>query len=408
MGSRLRRGTDETGADRLIPGRALQAQGTRSRARPAGSAQLHAATLDNVEMEVVGYCDDLYAARRNEYRRHRSALEERMQPPPSDRGADSLVENTCKEMRDAVARSVRTCREPRGRRSRAIARSIASGSSRGATPTPTTRRAACGTGESWLPWWSSRASSTVSSSAPTSRADCWPARVTQSLSASSTWRVLGWLIAAMVRQVHHRDPRRRVGGLRDWPRSSQSRFSGICSWPTTGRRCHTTIPGARRPAGCVFGGRAVSAAQSGAAPSPAAFSPGGLAAGGRSSAEQSPSAQTPQTDPCRAAGGAPTKPTPTRKRSASSAPARSGLGGFYSYMLLLVGLAMCAAAAMDWFKTDDPYPGYGKRERHRRKTEERLEQDRRELWATSTNSTTTPGAGCSTIPRPGPGPANSR
>ena len=56
-----------------------------------------------------------------------------------------------------------------------------------------------------------------------------------------------------------------------------------------------------------------------------------------------------------------------------------GLNGFYSYMLLLIGLAMCAAAAMDWFKTDDPYPGYGKRERHRRDTDEKLLADRREL-----------------------------
>ena len=60
-------------------------------------------TLDNVEMEVVGHCDELYAKQRGEYHHHRAALEERLQPLPSDRGADSLVENTCKEMRDAVS-----------------------------------------------------------------------------------------------------------------------------------------------------------------------------------------------------------------------------------------------------------------------------------------------------------------
>ena len=55
-------------------------------------------------MEVVGYCDDLYSKRRNEYHRHRSALEERTSVRrQADRGADPLVENTRKEMRDAVA-----------------------------------------------------------------------------------------------------------------------------------------------------------------------------------------------------------------------------------------------------------------------------------------------------------------
>ena len=68
-----------------------------------GQPQSSQPTLDNIEMEVVGYCDDLYAKRRNEYHRHRSALEERLQPPPADHGADPLVENTCKEMRGAVA-----------------------------------------------------------------------------------------------------------------------------------------------------------------------------------------------------------------------------------------------------------------------------------------------------------------
>ena len=79
-------------------------------------------------------------------------------------------------------------------------------------------------------------------------------------------------------------------------------------------------------------------------------------------------------------------------------------------MLLLIGLAMCAAAAMDWYKTDDPYPGYGKRERRRRKTEDRLlEQDRRELLGpTSTNSTTTPRAGCATSSAIRSRPGNSR
>lgn len=46
------------------------------------------------------------------------------------------------------------------------------------------------------------------------------------------------------------------------------------------------------------------------------------------------------------------------------------LSGFKSYLLLFIGLAMCAIAIWDWaFHMTDPYPGYGKRERERRKNE---------------------------------------
>ena len=109
---------------------------------------------------------------------------------------------------------------------------------------------------------------------------------------------------------------------------------------------------------------------------------------GQSPESQSPGAadprphSPPQADSVapRVAGGAPTNPTRTRRHFVSSAPVPFGLNGFYSYMLLLIGLAMCAAAAMDWLKTDDPYPGYGKaRAAPPKKTEERLLEDRREL-----------------------------
>ncbi len=50
------------------------------------------------------------------------------------------------------------------------------------------------------------------------------------------------------------------------------------------------------------------------------------------------------------------------------------LSGFKSYLLLLVGLAMCVVAIWDWtFHMNDPYPGYGKRERERRKKENWLD-----------------------------------
>lgn len=142
--------------------------------------------------------------------------------------------------------------------------------------------------------------------------------------------------------------------------------------------------------------------QSPGADPPVEQSPALQSPAGQSPAGQSPAGPAPVTPS--AVAGSPTAGSPTTQTpQADSLPETCwrgpdesdadqealclfraspfGLGGFYSYMLLLIGLAMCAAAAMDWFKTDDPYPGYGKRERHRRKTEERLEQDRRELLA---------------------------
>ncbi len=55
------------------------------------------------------------------------------------------------------------------------------------------------------------------------------------------------------------------------------------------------------------------------------------------------------------------------------------LGGFYAYLLLMVGLLMFAAGAIDWFKLDDPYPGYGARERHWRAAKEALDDEHQDL-----------------------------
>ena len=55
------------------------------------------------------------------------------------------------------------------------------------------------------------------------------------------------------------------------------------------------------------------------------------------------------------------------------------LGGFYSYMLLLIGLLWWLFGAADWFKLDDRHPGYGKRDRSRRKAERELSDSRAEM-----------------------------
>ncbi len=55
------------------------------------------------------------------------------------------------------------------------------------------------------------------------------------------------------------------------------------------------------------------------------------------------------------------------------------LQGFQSYMLLLLGLAMCGAAAWEWSRMTDPYPGYGKVVSARRGAENVVLEEEREV-----------------------------
>lgn len=316
-----------------------------------GQPQTGQPTLDNVEMGVVGYCDELYAARRDEYHRHRSALVERMQPPPGDRGADSLVENTCKEMRDAVARE----------------RPELSGLA---------RKAQEATGE--VNGFKREEGRSAEAQYPESRILHWGillalvvletfvnglffgANVEGGLLAGTSYAVLislvnvvvlGWLIAAMVRQMHHRDPRRRVGGF-----ATLSVVAAVAVfWNLFVAHYREALP-------------------------PDHPAPPDTALVATSPVTPSPIVQPPRADSARpSCWRGPDETHADREALCLFRASPFGLNGFQSYMLLLIGLAMCAAAAMDWFRTDDPYPGYGRRERHRRKTEERLHDDRREL-----------------------------
>ena len=340
-------------------------------------------TLDNVEMEVVGYCDDLYAARRNEYHRHRSVLEERMQPPPSDRGADSLVENTCKEMRDAVAEERPDLSRATREAQRAIGEVNRFRLEQG-------RNADADYPESRMWHWGILVALVVLESLVNGL--FFGANVEGGLLAGTSYAVLisvvnvaviGWLIAAMVRQVHHRDPRRRVGGLA----GLAAVLAVAMFWNLFVAHYREALPYDYPPAPDTLpvaqsAGARSPLAQFPVAPSPSARSPDGLAADARSPAVRSPVAQSPRTDSLpETCWRGPDEADADQEALCLFRASPFGLGGFYSYMLLLIGLAMCAAAAMDWFKTDDPYPGYGKRERHKRKTRERLEQDRRELLA---------------------------
>ena len=308
-------------------------------------------TLDNIEMEVVGHCDDLYAKRRNEYHRHRAALEERLHPPPTDHGADPHVENTCKEMRDAVAEE------------RPDLAGLA-------------REAQHAVGE--VNRFKRDEGRTADADFPSSRVWHWGilgalivletlvnglffgANVEGGLLAGTSYAVLisvvnvavlGGVLAAMARQVHHRDPRRKVVGT-----------VGLVTVVGVALFWNLFVAHYREalPPDYPVPPDTTLVAQAGVAGAPAA---------------QSPQADSvPET-----CWRGPDETDADQEALCLFRASPFGLNGFYSYMLLLIGLAMCAGAAIDWFKTDDPYPGYGRRERHRRKTDERLQDERRDL-----------------------------
>ena len=303
-------------------------------------------TLDNIEMEVVGYCDDLYSKRRNDYNRHRSALHERMQPPPSDRGADPLMENTCQEMKGAVAEERPDLAGLAREAQHAVGEVNRFKRDEGRTADadyPASR---------WLHWGILVALIVVETLV---NGLFFGANVEGGLLAGTSYAVLisvvnvavlGGVLAAMVRQVHHRDPRRRIGGL-----------VGLVTVAVVAVFWNLFVAHYRE-----------------ALPSDYPLPP--------ETAElaQSPVTQSPQTDSLpETCWRGPDETDADQEALCLFRASPFGLNGFYSYMLLLIGLAMCAGAAIDWFKTDDPYPGYGRRERHRRKTDERLQDDRREL-----------------------------
>ncbi len=310
-----------------------------------GQPQTGQPTLDNVEMEVVGYCDDLYAKRRNEYHRHRSALEERLQPPPADHGADPLVENTCKEMKDAVAEERPDLSRGTRETQRAIGEVNRFRLEQG-------RNADADYPESRMWHWGILVALVVLESLVNGL--FFGANVEGGLLAGTSYAVLisvvnvvvlGAVLAALVRQIHHRDFRRRIGGMA----GLGAILVVAVFWNLFVAHYREALPHDYPPAPDT------------------------------TQVAQSAVAQTdslPET-----CWRGPDETDADQEALCLFRASPFGLNGFYSYMLLLIGLAMCAAAAMDWFKTDDPYPGYGRRERHRKKTEEGLMEDRRELLA---------------------------
>jgi len=58
---------------------------------------------------------------------------------------------------------------------------------------------------------------------------------------------------------------------------------------------------------------------------------------------------------------------------------RFGLAEFESYVLMLLGISFFTLAAWEWWKMDDPYPGYGRLERIKRKLDQALRDEKQRV-----------------------------
>ena len=297
-------------------------------------------TLDNVETDVVDHCNGLFAAQRNEYSKHRPIFEERMRPPAENRGGDAQMEQACKGMRDAVAEERPDLEGLAREAQQAIGELNRFKREEGRTADadfPESRRLHYGILVALVLF------ETLINGV------FFGANVTGGYFAGTTYAVLisavnvlalGFLAATMFRQIQHREPRRKLAGL-----------AILFSVAIVAVFWNLFVAHYREALADDY------------PPAP----------------ETLTAASSELERETAACWRGPDEADADQEALCLFRASPFGLGGFYSYMLLLIGLAMCAFGALDWFKSDDPYPGYGKRERLRRKTEEGLSEDRREL-----------------------------
>ena len=358
----------------------------KQRGRQRGRDNLPAAqqpTLDDVETGVVDHCNRLYAAKRDEYQKNRPIFEERMRPPAENLGADALVERACKEMKDAVARErpdleglAREAQDAIGELNR-FRREEGRTADADFPDSPTLHLgilAALLVVETLINGLFFGAN----------LVDGWLAAMSYAaLISVVNVGALGYVAAMMFREVAHRDPRRRVGGM-----TALVVIAAVAlSWNLFVAHYREALSPDYPPAPNALAAadaeefpedeRDLDALEDDAADSGVAADV--AVAGFAADAGDFPISQNRQADGTSSCWIGPDATDADQEALCLFLASPFGLVGFYSYMLLLIGLAMCVGGALDWFRMDDPYPGYGKRERRLRKCEDKLSDDRLDL-----------------------------
>ena len=291
-------------------------------------------TLDNVEMEVKAYCDDLFRSHCDEYHGHRAALEDGERPLPGDRGGDATVKDFSNELQDLLADErpelIQLAREAQNATSEV-----------NRFKRKHNRKADADFPESRLWHWGIIIGLVVVETfinglffGANVEGGTLEGMSYAALISVLNVIVLGWLLALAARQVRHRSVIRRSVG-----------WTGILLTVVIALLWNFLVAHYRE-----------------------ALLPDYPAPPGTEESAQAESCwygESPEDA--------------DQEAWCLFKESLFGLNGFYSYLLLFIGIAMFFGGAVDWFKTDDPYPGYGKRERTRRKRVRQLQDDRHEL-----------------------------
>jgi hypothetical protein len=319
----------------------------KERARARGIENLPASDsrrLDGPETEVVEHCGDLFTDRLTEYNRHRASFEERMRKLETAgadaAGRDDLVERACLDMKEAVDEE-RTELEDRARTAqKAIGDVHQFRREEGLT------RDADYPDNRWLLGGLLAVLVLVETAI---NGLFFGANVSGGMVAGTSYAVLisavnvvalGWLAALLLRMTRHGDPLQKIAG-----------WIGLAFVVAVALAFNFLVGHYREALAVDY------------PPEPVATVVDSEAANaGAEACWRGPDeADADQEALC----------------LFMQNPVR--LGGFYSYLLLLIGVLWWLAGTADWFKLDDPYPGYGKKDRRRRKAERKLSDERTEM-----------------------------
>ena len=298
--------------------------------------------LDSAETEVVAHCEDLFTERRVEYNRHRANFEERMRSRPAATGSAADVEQACldlrarlEEERPELERLARQTQQAIGdynqfRREEGLTRDA---------DYPESRILHFGFLGLLI------VVETVINGL------FFGANVAGGIFAGTSYAVLisllnvvglGLLASWSFRKTRHRDPLQKVTG---WTLLALVVVAAI-GWN-------------------LFVGHYREALAVDYPPQPDA----GVV-------QPAADAGTPTTDAC---WRGPEEADADQEALCLFLQNPVRLGGFYSYMLLIIGLLAWLLGAADGFKLDDPYPGYGSKHRRRKKMEKELSDERSEI-----------------------------
>ncbi len=290
--------------------------------------------LDIPETEVVAHCEDLFTERQTEYNRHRVGFEERMRMPAETGGGDEVAEQACLDMKEAVDEEraelenlARTAQQAIGdyhqfRREEGLKRDA---------DYPESRILHIGLLLGLI------AIETLVNGL------FFGANVEGGLFAGTSYAVLisivnvvglGLIAAVLFRMTRHRQPLQKMIG---WTVLAIVVFAAVV-WN-------------------LFVGhyREALAVDFPPEPEPPVVAPA------------TPAEPATQAEGVESCWRGPDEADADQEALCLFLENPVRLGGFYSYMLLLIGLLAWLLGAADWFHLEDPYPGYSRRDRKRKK-----------------------------------------